>query len=127
VLHSRHGARFSAEIYNLEDAIEIHALALFEASMRVINGIPLGCSLLLPVGTVNSVKTRKAAEPMLTELDQKVGDGDLGLSLEVGVQHSLYPWSAKRMYFDRFCHYTAWMEDGVMIDSATQSLTLPCS
>jgi hypothetical protein len=28
--------------------------------MRLTNGIPLGCSLLLPVGTVNSVQTRKA-------------------------------------------------------------------
>jgi hypothetical protein len=29
--------------------------------MRVTNAIPLGCSLLLPVGTVNSVQTLKAA------------------------------------------------------------------
>jgi hypothetical protein len=35
-----------------------HACSL-EASMWVINGIPLGCSLLLTVGTVNSVQTRK--------------------------------------------------------------------
>jgi hypothetical protein len=28
--------------------------------MRVTNTIPLGCSLLLPVGTVNSVQTLKA-------------------------------------------------------------------
>jgi chorismate synthase len=28
--------------------------------MRVTNGIPLGCSLLLPVGTVNCVETLKA-------------------------------------------------------------------
>jgi hypothetical protein len=28
--------------------------------MRVTNGIPLGCSLLLPVGIVNSVRTLKA-------------------------------------------------------------------
>ena len=27
--------------------------------MRVTNGIPLGCQLLLPVGTVNSVETLK--------------------------------------------------------------------
>jgi hypothetical protein len=30
--------------------------------MRVTNGIPLGCSLLLPVDTVNSVQTLKAAQ-----------------------------------------------------------------
>jgi hypothetical protein len=29
--------------------------------MRVTNGIPLGCSLLLPVGTVNHVATRKGS------------------------------------------------------------------
>jgi hypothetical protein len=28
--------------------------------MRVTNSLPLGCSLLLPVGTVNSVQTLKA-------------------------------------------------------------------
>jgi hypothetical protein len=32
-----------------------------EASMRVINGIPLGCSLLLPFDAVNSVQPPKAA------------------------------------------------------------------
>jgi hypothetical protein len=32
----------------------------FEANMRVTNGIPLGWSLLSPVGTVNSVQTLKA-------------------------------------------------------------------
>jgi hypothetical protein len=35
-----------------EDAIGSHACS-FEARMRVTNGIPLGCSLLLPVHTVN--------------------------------------------------------------------------
>jgi hypothetical protein len=34
--------------------------------MRVTNGIPLGCSLLLPVDTVNSVQTLKAAEVGMT-------------------------------------------------------------
>jgi hypothetical protein len=39
----------------LEDAIGSHACSL-EASMRVTNAIHLGCSLLLSVGTVNSVQ-----------------------------------------------------------------------
>jgi hypothetical protein len=43
----------------LEDAIGSHACSL-EASMRVTNGIPLGCSLLLPVDTVICVQTLKA-------------------------------------------------------------------
>jgi hypothetical protein len=47
----------------LEDAIEFHALAPLEASMRVTNDIPLGCSLLLPVGTVNFVQTLKGCRP----------------------------------------------------------------
>jgi hypothetical protein len=34
--------------FTLEDAIGSHACSL-EANMRVTNGIPLGCSLLLPV------------------------------------------------------------------------------
>jgi hypothetical protein len=42
--------------FTLEDAIGSHASSL-EASKRVTNGIPLGCSLLLPVGTVNHVET----------------------------------------------------------------------
>jgi hypothetical protein len=45
---------------SLEDAIEFHAFAWLEASMRVTNGIPLGCPLLLPVGAVNYVETLKA-------------------------------------------------------------------
>ena len=40
--------------------MDSHACAL-EANMRVPNGIPLGCPLLLPVGTVNRVQTLKAA------------------------------------------------------------------
>jgi hypothetical protein len=35
-----------------------HACSL-EANMRVTNAIPFGCPLLLPVGTVNRVQTRK--------------------------------------------------------------------
>jgi hypothetical protein len=35
--------------------------------MRVTNGIPLGCSLLLPVGTVNCVQTRKGS--MISAVD----------------------------------------------------------
>jgi hypothetical protein len=46
-----HGARFSAES-TLED----------QANMRVTNGIPLGCSRLLPVDTVNCVQTLKAED-----------------------------------------------------------------
>jgi Ca2+-binding EF-hand superfamily protein len=45
--------------FTLEDAIGSHACSL-EARMRVNNGIPLGCSLLLPVHTVNCVQTLKA-------------------------------------------------------------------
>jgi hypothetical protein len=41
-------------------AIEVHAFAPLEASRRVTNGIPLGCSLILPVRTVNCVQTLKA-------------------------------------------------------------------
>jgi hypothetical protein len=40
-----YGARFRRK-FPLEDAIGSHACSL-EASMRVTNGIPLGCSLLL--------------------------------------------------------------------------------
>jgi hypothetical protein len=43
----------------LEDAIGSHACSL-EGNMRGINGIPLGCSLLLPVDPVNCVQTLKA-------------------------------------------------------------------
>jgi hypothetical protein len=44
----------------LEDAIGSHACSL-EANMRVTNGIPLGCPLLLPVDTVICVQTLKVA------------------------------------------------------------------
>jgi hypothetical protein len=43
----------------LEDAIEFHAVAPVETSMRVTNVIPLGCPSLLPVTTVNHVATLK--------------------------------------------------------------------
>jgi hypothetical protein len=46
--------------FTLEDAIGSHACSL-EASRRVTNGIPLGCSLFLPVHTVNCVQTLKAS------------------------------------------------------------------
>jgi aminopeptidase N len=52
------GARFSTETYT-RGCIDSHACSL-EASWRVTNGVPLGCSLLLPVGTVHSVQTLKA-------------------------------------------------------------------
>jgi hypothetical protein len=38
------------------------------SSMRVNNGIPLGCSLLLPVATVNSIQTLKAPVELLLEV-----------------------------------------------------------
>jgi hypothetical protein len=53
-----HGARFWQK-FTLEDAIGSHACSL-EANTRVTNGIPLGCSLLLPVDTVNCVQALKA-------------------------------------------------------------------
>jgi hypothetical protein len=46
--------------FTLEDAIGSHACSL-EANTRVTNGIPLGCSLLVPVDTVNGVQTLKAS------------------------------------------------------------------
>jgi hypothetical protein len=49
-----YGARFKAEIIP-EDAIGSHACSL-ETRMRTTNGIHLGCSLLLPVCTVNCVQ-----------------------------------------------------------------------
>jgi hypothetical protein len=45
--------------FTLEDAIGSHACSL-EASMYVTNGISLGRSLLLPVGTAICVQTLKA-------------------------------------------------------------------
>jgi hypothetical protein len=45
--------RVFGQNFPLEDAIEFHAFAPLEASMRVTNGIPLGCSLLLPVRHCN--------------------------------------------------------------------------
>jgi hypothetical protein len=42
----------------LEDVIGSDA-CLLEASMRVTNSIPLGCSLFLPVHTINCVQTLK--------------------------------------------------------------------
>jgi CD109 antigen len=53
VLYFRH--RFT-----LEDAIGSHACSR-EASRRVTNGIPFGCPLLLPVGTVTSCPNTKGA------------------------------------------------------------------
>jgi hypothetical protein len=46
---------------HFEDAIGSHACSL-EASVRVINGIPLGCSLFLLGRTVNCVQTLKVSE-----------------------------------------------------------------
>jgi hypothetical protein len=46
----------------LEDAIDSHICSL-EANMCVTDDIPLGCSLLLTVTTVNSIQTLKAVKP----------------------------------------------------------------
>jgi hypothetical protein len=42
-------------------AVQLHAFAPLEAlpSMRVTNGIPLGCLLILPIVTVNCAQTLK--------------------------------------------------------------------
>jgi len=54
-----HGTvRVFRQKFTLEDAIGSHACSL-EANTRVINGIPLGSSLLLPVCTVNCAQTLK--------------------------------------------------------------------
>jgi hypothetical protein len=45
-------------MFALEDIIGAHACSL-EMSMCVTTGIPLGCSLLLPVDAVNCVQTLK--------------------------------------------------------------------
>jgi hypothetical protein len=66
-----HGARFRQE-FTLEDAIGSHACSL-EVNMRATNGIPFGCSLLLPVDTVNCVQTPKVYAPALVELVDFVG------------------------------------------------------
>jgi hypothetical protein len=58
VANSWYGARLRQK-FTLEGAIGSHACSL-EASMRVTNGIPLGCSLHLPIGIVNCVQTLKA-------------------------------------------------------------------
>jgi hypothetical protein len=47
-------------------AIGSHAFAPLEASRRVTNDIPLGCSLLLPVHTVNCVQTLKAVDSLFS-------------------------------------------------------------
>jgi hypothetical protein len=44
--------RFFRQGFTLEDTIGSHACS-GEVSMRVTNGIPLGCPLFLPVGTCN--------------------------------------------------------------------------
>jgi hypothetical protein len=53
-----YGARFRQEC-TLEDAIEFRTFAPLGASMRVINGISLGCASILLVDTVNCVQTLK--------------------------------------------------------------------
>jgi hypothetical protein len=58
-LHMNGSVRVFRQECALDDAIGSHACSL-EAIMRVTNGIPLGCSLLLPIGTVICVRTLKA-------------------------------------------------------------------
>jgi hypothetical protein len=58
---SMYGARCFQQGLTLEDGIASHACShdcSLHVSKRAANGNPLGCSLLLPVGTVNSVQTR---------------------------------------------------------------------
>jgi hypothetical protein len=54
-----YGARFRQK-FTLKGAIGSHACSL-QANKRLTNDIPLGCLLLLPVGTVNSVQTLKVS------------------------------------------------------------------
>jgi hypothetical protein len=61
--------------YIFEDAIGSHACSL-QASMRVVNGIPLGCSLRLPVHTVHCNQTRKAMEDHGTASAVPVSDAE---------------------------------------------------
>jgi hypothetical protein len=56
----------------LDDAIGSHACSL-QANMRVTNAIRLGSPLLLPVATVNCVRTLKAADDFFTNCP--TGDG----------------------------------------------------
>jgi hypothetical protein len=67
----RHVARFRQGC-TLDDAIGSHACTL-EANMRVTNGIPLRCPLLLPGHTVNSVQTLKAFGTPLARMLGAVG------------------------------------------------------
>jgi hypothetical protein len=55
--------RIFRQKFTLEDAIGSHACSL-ETNTRVTNGIPLGCSLFLPVHTVNCVQTLKARKDL---------------------------------------------------------------
>jgi hypothetical protein len=51
-------ARFWTEIHT-RGCLLVHAFAPLEVSRRVTHAIPLGCSLLLPVGIANSIQTLK--------------------------------------------------------------------
>jgi hypothetical protein len=65
----KYGARFRQK-FTPEDAIGSPACSL-EVSIRVSNAISLGCSLLLPVGTVNCVQTLKIPQEIWKEIWQK--------------------------------------------------------
>jgi hypothetical protein len=50
---------FDRNLHSRMPLVPTHARS-FQASMRVTNLIPFGCSLLLPVDTVNYIQTLKA-------------------------------------------------------------------
>jgi hypothetical protein len=71
--------------FTLDDAIGSHACSL-EANMRVPNGIPMGCPLLLPVGTVNCAQTLKAVRVCMND-----GGGECECLHTKKVEWVLYP------------------------------------
>jgi hypothetical protein len=70
-LQFRGTVRVFRQKFTLEDAIGSHACSL-EANMRVTNGIPLGCPLLLPVDTVICVQTLKVFRVLLMYHDAEL-------------------------------------------------------
>jgi hypothetical protein len=82
-IEPEYGARFSIGICTREGAIEFHAFAPLEALPCVTNGIPLGCSLLLLVDTVNCVQTLKAkASNYRRHVHARCGSGDQRFGFE---------------------------------------------